>query len=89
MRPNTRQRSWSDYVGDKPIKSWVGKSPASPEARFYSDSPVYGPGGSMASPAPEPEDDPIEVRKRTRLRDSMLKLGAPVTSDYNPNTFSA
>jgi hypothetical protein len=36
---NTTQRSWSDYEGDKPIKSKVGSS-------FYGDSEKYGIGGS-------------------------------------------
>lgn len=33
---NTTQRSWSNYVGDRPIKSKVGSS-------FYGNSPMYGP----------------------------------------------
>lgn len=36
MRPNTRQRSWSNYVGDRPIESRRG-------TEFYGDSPRYGP----------------------------------------------
>lgn len=36
MRPNTRQRSWSDYVGDRPIESRRGTD-------FYGDSSRYGP----------------------------------------------
>lgn len=49
QRPNTTQRSWSNYVGDNPKKSWVSKSPVG-EARFYSDSGVHGPGGSYTDP---------------------------------------
>lgn len=36
MRPNTRQRSWSNYVGDRPIESRLGTD-------FYGDSSRYGP----------------------------------------------
>lgn len=37
-RPNTTQRSWDNYVGDKPIESWKKKG-------FYSESPRHSPGG--------------------------------------------
>jgi hypothetical protein len=60
QRLNTTQRSWSNYVGDKPIKRWKGKAPIG-EARFYADSPLYGPGGAAVAdyaPPPPPNVDP-------------------------------
>lgn len=39
---NTTQRSWSNYAGDRPIKSKIGSS-------FYEDSELYGPGGGGGS----------------------------------------
>jgi hypothetical protein len=36
------QRSWSNYVGDKPIERWIGEQPVSAEARGYADSPRWG-----------------------------------------------
>lgn len=44
--PNTRQRSWSNYVGDNPIKGRRGTD-------FYADSALYGVGGQMAVEKPE------------------------------------
>lgn len=45
-RVNTTQRSWSDYVGDRPIKNFVGSS-------FYEDSELYGPRGEGSSSSEE------------------------------------
>lgn len=63
-RPNTSQRSWSNYVGDRPIKSWVGRDPVSSDVRFYADSLNYGPG---ATPAPAAVS-PVEAMKSFRDR---------------------
>lgn len=41
-RPNTTQRSWSNYVGENPIKRRVGTD-------FYGDSPRYGVGAPGAA----------------------------------------
>lgn len=38
-RPNTTQRSWTNYVGDKPIERYKGTG-------FYGDSSVWSEGGS-------------------------------------------
>lgn len=56
-RPNTTQRSWSNYVGDKPIKSWVGKAPVSSDARYYVDSYMYGPGAGEEVPTENKESE--------------------------------
>lgn len=75
MRPNTRQRSWSNYEGDNPIKRYERTS-------FYRDSALYGPGK-------DEEEDPAKEKERSRLRDSMLKLGTPVTGAYDPSKLTA
>ena len=57
-RPNTTQRSWSNYVGASPIESRRGTD-------FYADSALYGVGGEMAvkvpkvprATAPSPDDE--------------------------------
>jgi|688.fasta_scaffold80864_3 hypothetical protein len=45
------QRSWSNYVGDKPIERWIGKQPISAAAMFYGDSPKYGPNAKSRIPS--------------------------------------
>lgn len=55
-RPNTTQRSWSNYEGDNPKKDWVGQGPQG-EARFYSDSSKYGPGASYVPPVRNDEEE--------------------------------
>jgi len=68
-RPNTTQRSWDNYEGDRPIKSWEGQSPQG-EARFYASSERWGPGGSGLSSAmdelmDEEEENPKKKRRRS------------------------
>ena len=40
MKPNTTQRSWSNYEGDRPIKSFLQQGAAG-AGRGYQDSPKY------------------------------------------------
>jgi hypothetical protein len=73
MRPNTRQRSWSNYEGDNPIKRYEGSS-------FYRDSLVHGPADSE-------EEDPLKKKKQrrdNRLRDSMLQMGISDPNNATP-----
>jgi hypothetical protein len=68
-KPNTTQRSWSNYVGASPIESRRGTD-------FYADSALYGVGGEMAvkepkasraaAPAPDEEDGLTEWEKLQR-----------------------
>lgn len=76
-KPNTTQRSWSNYVGDKPILNWVGKAPVG-EGRFYADSYLYGPGSSYVPPkAPVPaladEETDWEKLQRKSALDKAIK----------------
>lgn len=82
MRPNTRQRSWSDYEGDNPIKRYKGSS-------FYRDSALHGPTKGGEEPPEDEGTDPLKQKERSRLRDSMLKLGTPVTGAYDPSKLMA
>ncbi len=92
MKPNTTQRSWSNYVGDSPIKRWQGREPIG-ESRFYADSPVYGPGGSAMQSAPEGyEIDPttggMRRKRSTRLNKARSDMGGtPVEGAYDPTTY--
>jgi hypothetical protein len=72
-RPNTTQRSWSNYVGDKPIEHNRGTD-------FYRDSAVYGPGGNSFQSAPEGYEvdrttGGIRRKRNTRLNKAMSDLG--------------
>ena len=55
--PNTTQRSWDNYVGDNPIKSWRDQG-------FYSKS------SSSQATSDEYERDPItgELKKKSKLK---------------------
>jgi hypothetical protein len=78
-RPNTTQRSWSDYEGDNPKKKWVGRS-SQGEARFYSDSNKFGPGSTWKPASREDEipegyeKDPVtNMLRRVPLEDRFAK----------------
>ena len=79
-RPNTTQRSWSNYEGDNPIKRWVGKPSYGPEAQSYTDSSKYGPGSTWTEPKKEEEELPDgyeidpKTGKRRRKESSWEKL---------------
>lgn len=75
MRPNTRQRSWSNYEGDNPIERYKGTG-------FYRDSSVHGPLDSE-----EKDGDPLKKKKQRRdnlLRDSMLQMGISDPNNATP-----
>lgn len=67
-RANTRQRSWDNYVGDDPIKSWK-------ESGFYSNSPTHRIGGDEDFVPEGYERDPKKgLRKK---RNSALEESTP------------
>jgi hypothetical protein len=59
MRPNTTQRSWSNYVGDKPNQKWNG-------TKAYKDSPLYGPVSEEAA-----QEIPTTQNPLVKARDMM------------------
>lgn len=96
-RPNTTQRSWSNYVGNRPIESRRGTD-------FYRDSPLYGAGGSMSENTDamrklirsrrekeaEPDTAPSVVPEESALeklqRESALRRGMRSMQNAKPIT---
>jgi hypothetical protein len=95
-RPNTTQRSWSNYEGDNPIKRWVGKPSYGPGARSYTDSSKFGPGSTWTERKKEEEElpegyeiDPKTGERRRKessweklQRESALKRGMDEESSW-------
>jgi hypothetical protein len=65
-RPNTTQRSWSDYTGDKKIKAWEEKG-------FY-DGRSPQPMPNYSEPDPEEEINYRRKQSFSRLRAAMENL---------------
>jgi hypothetical protein len=68
-RPNTRQRSWDNYVGDKPIKSRKYTD-------FYKDSEMYNAGktsslGEAMDQMSEEDLEETQVRRKRQRRAPM------------------
>jgi hypothetical protein len=63
-RPNTTQRSWDNYVGDKPIESLKKKG-------FYSESPRYSSGGDDSYVPEGYERDPMtgKLKKKRSVKE--------------------
>ena len=59
---NTTQRSWSDYVGNNPIKSKQGTG-------FYADSARYNPGAAFEPPGGKP---PVNEPVKPAVKDTMI-----------------
>jgi hypothetical protein len=84
-RPNTTQRSWSNYVGDNPIERNRGTD-------FYRDSWAYGPRGGASQSVPEGyEIDPatggMRRKRNTRLNKARSDMGGTaVEGTYDPST---
>lgn len=83
-RPNTTQRSWSNYVGNRPIESRRGTD-------FYRDSPLYGAGSLMSAktdvePDTAPSVAPEESAWEKLQRESALKRGMKSMQNAKPIT---
>ena len=84
-RVNTTQRSWSNYAGDRPIKSNVGSS-------FYRNSELYGPvGGDSATPEAQmpptgavPSVEEKESKWEKLQRESALRKGMEAMRSQKP-----
>jgi hypothetical protein len=85
---NTRQRSWSDYVGSYPIESWRGQTPIG-DARFYADSWRYGPNSfpekndeeSTTDSASKKNAETASGRRRSKL--SMARAAVETKSGFD------
>ena len=54
------QRSWSNYVGDKPIKRMVYQPAFGQGALSYTDSPRYSPNAQSPNSFQPPQGEPIK-----------------------------
>jgi len=89
------QRSWSNYVGNKPIESWVGEQPVSSEARGYADSPRWGPNAKKSGGGGAFDSGAVAARmgySGTNQSQIMGYAGSPLSftpfgllNNYTPN----
>ena len=71
------QRSWSNYIGNKPIERMMYQPAFGPKALSYTNSPLYNPNAQSQLPLP-PTESPIQQPQSY----SIFDYASPFSSTY-------